>query len=107
MAWETESAVARSAPVQAASMQVVVEEMNAEDVQRQSRSVAEVHEPRFAFAMHELAQSVGQGQLHTRGLGRRGPTRVGARLARGEGRGSGRGGGGEEDGGGGEVHCEV
>lgn len=59
MAWETESAVARSEPVHAASMQVVVEEMNAEDVQRQSRSVAEVHEPRFAFAMHELAQSVG------------------------------------------------
>lgn len=39
-------------------MQVVVEETKAEDVQRQSRSVAEVHEPRSAFAMHELAQSM-------------------------------------------------
>ena len=42
-------------------MQVVVEETKAEDVQRQSRSVAEVHEPRSAFAMHELAQSMRGG----------------------------------------------
>ena len=42
-------------------MQVVVEETKAEDVQRQSRSVAEVHEPRSAFAMHELAQSMRRG----------------------------------------------